>query len=333
MIHESIVSCIGNTPLVYLRRLFAQPGLDVIAKLEMLNPGGSVKDRPARFIIEQGLADGSITAQTHLIESSSGNLGIALAMVAKIYHLAFTCVVDPQITATNLQILQQLGARIEMVEKRDQHGGYLLTRVQHVQTLLQRIPGSQWVNQYANALNWQAHYTRTAGEILAALDAPIDCLVCAVSTTGTLLGLTRRLREEFSQLHVIAVDAVGSVIFGGKPGPRHIPGIGASRVPELLHREEVDEIVSIHDREAAQGCRDLMRAEGILAGGSSGSVVAALQKLAGRFPTPYRVLTLFADRGDRYLDRMYNDDWFSSLPALSGDHAGTEKIEASWRTA
>lgn len=314
MVHESIVSCIGHTPLVYLRRLFSQPGLEVIAKLEMLNPGGSVKDRPARFIVERGLEDGSITPETHLIESSSGNMGIALAMVAKVYHLAFTCVVDPHVTGTNLQILRQLNAQVEIVEKQDQQGGYHQSRIEHVQTLLQRIPKSRWVNQYANTLNWQAHYAQTAEEILAALDSPIDCLICAVSTTGTILGLAQRLREVFPRLRVIAVDAVGSVIFGGKPGPRLIPGIGASRMPELLRREEIDEIVYVNDWEAAQGCRSLIAHEGILAGGSSGSVVAALQKLAQSFPSPYRVLTLFPDRGDRYLDQIYDDYWLSSLP-------------------
>ncbi len=122
MIYESITECIGWTPVVRLKRLFPQPHLDVLAKLEFLNPGGSVKDRPARFIIEEGLRDGSITAETHLIESSSGNLGIALAMVASVYKLAFTCVIDPKISPTNLRILRQLGARIEMVQEPDDQG-------------------------------------------------------------------------------------------------------------------------------------------------------------------------------------------------------------------
>jgi 2,3-diaminopropionate biosynthesis protein SbnA len=313
MIYESVVSCIGRTPLVSLHRLFPQRDLEVIAKLEFLNPGGSVKDRPARYIIEQGLRDGSINTATHLIESSSGNLGIALAMVARAYSLAFTCVVDPKISPTNLRILRQLGANIEMVLEPDDQSGYLKTRIRRVHALLRRIPNSYWINQYANQRNWQAHYHGTGSEIIADLDRPIDCLVAAVSTTGTILGVGRRLRRNFPNLRVIAIDALGSVIFGGPAGPREIPGIGASRAPELLSMDEVDEVVYVNDLEAVQGCRDLISREGIFAGGSSGSVVVGIQKLLPRLPTPYRILTIFPDRGDRYLDMVYDDEWVANL--------------------
>ena len=316
MVHESVVSCIGHTPLVYLRRLFPEHGLDVIAKLEFLNPGGSIKDRPARYIIEQGLRDGTIKPGSHLIESSSGNFGIALAMVARIYQLTFTCVVDPKISPTNLQILRHFGANIEMVQAPDQHGGYLKTRIAHVHTLLATMPHSLWVNQYANQLNWQAHYYHTGTEIIADLDRPIDCLIIGVSTTGTITGIARRLRQEYPRLRVIAVDAVGSVIFGAPGGARELPGIGASRVPELLNRAEIDEVIYADDSEAVQACRDLVGVEGIFAGASSGSVIAAIRKLVPTFPTPYRVLTVFPDRGDRYIDMIYSDAWVNRLGLL-----------------
>lgn len=315
MIYNSITECIGWTPLVRLKRLFPQPHLDIIAKLEFLNPGGSVKDRPARFILEQGLQDGTITPQTHLIESSSGNFGIALAMVTNLYGIPFTCVVDPKISPTNLRILQLLEAKIEMVQEPDDQGGYLKTRIRRVQELLASIPHSQWINQYANQLNWQSHAYGTAYELCKQLEQPPDCLIAAVSTTGTLLGITRRLREENPHLRVIAVDAVGSVIFGAPAGPRDIPGIGASRVPELLCRDEIDEVVYISDREAVQGCRNLVRQEGILAGGSSGAVIAALEKVLPTFSSPHNcILTLLPDRGERYLDMVYDDDWVARLP-------------------
>lgn len=317
MIYESVASCIGQTPLVRLRRLFPQADLDIIAKLEFLNPGGSVKDRPARFIVEKGLQDGTISSRTHLIESTSGNLGIALAMMARVYKLSFTCVVDPKISPTNLQILQQLGANVDMVTKPDDQGGYLKTRIQRVQELVKTIPHSLWINQYANQLNWQAHYNGIGGEIIANLDGGLDCVVIAVSTTGTILGVARRLREKFPNIRVIAVDAVGSVIFGAPAGKRELPGIGSSRVPELLNKAEIDEIVYVDDWESMQGCRDLVTHEGIFAGGSSGSVVAAIKKLLPTFPKPYRVLTVFPDRGERYLDLVYNDDWVTRLQRLT----------------
>jgi N-(2-amino-2-carboxyethyl)-L-glutamate synthase len=313
MIHNSVVSCIGRTPLVYLHHLFPQQGIDVIAKLEFLNPGGSIKDRIALFIIEHDLQEGTITQETYLIESSSGNLGIALAMIARAYSLKFTCVVDPKISSANLRILQCLGAHIEMVDQVDDQGGYLKTRITRVHELLQTIPHSYWINQYADQLNWQAHYYNTSAEIIADSDRPIDCIVVAVSTTGTILGIARRLREKIPCLRVVAVDAVGSVIFGGPPGLRQIPGIGSSRIPELLSRDEIDEIVYVNDCESVQACHDLMAHEGILAGGSSGSVIAAIQKLLPTFPIPYCVLTLLPDRGERYLDTVYNEDWVKQL--------------------
>jgi N-(2-amino-2-carboxyethyl)-L-glutamate synthase len=319
MVHDSIVSCIGKTPLVHLRRLFPFQGLSVIAKLELLNPGGSVKDRPARFIVEEGLKAGTINARTPLVESSSGNLGIALAMVARAYGLSFTCVVDPKISPANLRILRSLGAEVDTVRELDEQGGYLGTRIRRVREIVKSAPGTVWINQYANQLNWRAHYEGEGEEIVRDLGAPVDTLVVAVSTTGTILGLARRLRERNPRLRVVAVDAAGSVIFGSPPQRRELPGMGASRVPELLCRAEIDEVVHVDDRESVSGCRALAAHEGIFAGGSSGAVVAALRKLVPRLPRPSVVLTVLPDRGDRYLDMVYNDAWVDRLGGLDGE--------------
>ncbi|MCE3223351.1 MAG: 2,3-diaminopropionate biosynthesis protein SbnA [Nitrospira sp.] len=314
MVHDSVVSCIGGTPLVRLSRLFPREGLSVLGKLELCNPGGSVKDRPARYIVESGLRDGTITSCTHLVESSSGNLGIALAMVARVYGLRFTCVVDPKIASANLAILRRLGATVDMVQDRDDQGGYLKTRIRRVHELINRMPSSMWVNQYANRKNWQAHFHGTAGEIITDVGEDLDALVVGVSTSGTIMGLSRRLREVFPKLRVIGVDAVGSVIFGAPAGPRQLPGIGASRAPELLSLEEIDEVIHVSDLESVHGCRDLALMEGIFAGGSSGAVVAAIRKLASSFSAGSTVLTLLPDRGDRYLDLVYSDEWVAGLP-------------------
>lgn len=313
MVHESIVSCVGQTPLVHLQRLFPFEGISVIAKLELLNPGGSVKDRPARFIVEQGLRSGALSSRTPLVESSSGNLGIALAMIARAYGMRFTCVVDPKISRANLQILGALGATIDMVHERDEQGGYLGTRIRRVQELVAEAPGTVWINQYANELNWRAHYEGEGDEIAREIGRPIDILVVAVSTTGTILGLGRRLRQHSPNLRIVAVDAVGSVIFGGPPGRRELPGMGASRVPELLCRDEIDEVVLVGDRQSVQGCRALATHEGIFAGGSSGAAVAAIRRLVPRLPRPSTIVTVLADRGDRYLDMVYDHAWVEGL--------------------
>jgi N-(2-amino-2-carboxyethyl)-L-glutamate synthase len=314
MLYSSVLACVGRTPLVILGRQFPPPGATVIAKLELMNPSGSMKDRSAACIVERGLADGSISAASHLIESSSGNFGIALASAARVHDLDFTCVVDPKTTPANLRILGQLGARVELVTEPDDNGCYLDARLVRVAELCGELPGSIWINQYANDRSWQAHYDGTAGEILTDLDRPLDCLVAPVSTTATILGLARRLRGAFPRLHVVAVDAAGSVIFGGPPGPRHVPGLGAGRRPELLAPGEIDEVVYVSDREAVAGCRALAAREGILAGGSSGAVVAAIERLRPRLPEHWQILTVLPDRGDRYLDQVYDDAWVARLP-------------------
>lgn len=317
MIYQSLAHCVGNTPLVRLNRLF--PDRDIIAKLDLLNPIGSVKDRPARYIIEELLKDGSIAEGTRLIESTSGNLGIAVAAMANIYNLKFTAVVDPNISKANLDILKNFGATIDMVTTKDSKGGYLEKRIERVKYLAKTLPNSLWINQYANEMNWQAHYHGTGTEIAESMDKPIDYLVLTVSTTGTILGVSRRLREEFPAMRVIAVDAVGSVISGAPPGPRFIPGIGASRVPELYSAIEIDEFIHVTDLESVEGCRELLRHESIFAGGSSGSVIAALGKLLHKLPKQARVVTLLPDRGERYLDSVYSQEWLTTYLMSSNE--------------
>lgn len=285
----------------------------MLAKLEFLNPGGSIKDRPAWHIISSGLADGTFTARTHLLESSSGNFGLAIAMIAKLHGMRFTCVVDPKITAPNLRMLALFGAEVNMVHERDDAGGFLKTRIERVRQLLSANPESRWINQYANDRNWQAHYHSTGDEIVKQCPGGIDALAIAVSTGGTILGVARRVREAFPEVRVVAIDAVGSVLFGTPPGPREIPGIGASRVPELFRPDEIDDVIHISDMESMQGCRDLLQSEGIFAGGSSGSVVAGIRKLLPSVHGRKRIVTIFPDRGERYLDMIYDDTWSARI--------------------
>lgn len=309
----SIANCIGNTPIVRLSRIFGNQDVRVYAKLELLNPGGSVKDRPAKFIIEQGLRDGSIPKGAHLIESTSGNLGVALAMLSRVHNLQLTCVVDPNISKTNLEIMKLYGAHIEMVTERDACGGYLETRIARVKSLLQENENGVWINQYANVRNWQSHYHGEGEELLNQLPERPDYLVMGVSTSGTILGIARRLRDAYPELKVIGVDALGSMLFGNKPGKRFLPGIGASRVPELLAKEEIDDVIYASDLESCDSCLDLVKDEGIFAGGSSGSVVAAIKKLIPHIPKGSCIVTLFPDRGDRYMDLVYNAEWRANL--------------------
>lgn len=312
-IKQSIAECIGSTPVVSLRRLFPRKDVDLFAKLEYMNPGGSMKDRPARFIIEQGLKDGTITPNTHLIESTSGNLGIALAMITTLHNLKLTCVVDPKISPTNLNILKRFGAKVDMVSEPDENGGYLKTRIKRVNELVSKERNALWINQYANDNNWKSHYYGAGSELINQLPENIDYFLAPVSTSGSIMGISRKLREHFPNLKVIAVDAVGSIIFNSPAANRELPGIGASRVPEILNTAEIDDVIHVNDYESALGCRMLLEKEGIFAGGSSGSIIAALSKLIPSLASGSRVVTLFPDRGDRYLDLVYDDEWLEKV--------------------
>jgi len=311
----SVLDAVGATPLVALDRLFARPGVEVLAKLELMNPGGSMKDRSARFIVGGGLADGSIPPGSRLVESSSGNFGVAVAMAARLHGLAFTCVVDPHASAANVTIMRGLGADVEVVDEPDAAGGYLHTRLARVHEILATTPDTVWINQYANDRNWLAHYHGTGEELADQLLVPPTHLVGAVSTTGSLLGCARRLREVWDPLEVVAADAVGSVIFGAPGGPRELPGLGSSRVPELHSPAEIDRVEHVDDATAAEACRELLATEAIFAGGSTGAVVAAVRRLLDDVVPPARIVAIFPDRGDRYLDRVYDDAWLDRARA------------------
>jgi len=182
-----------------------------------------------------------------------------------------------------------------------------------VRELVAEIPGAYWIDQYANELNARCHYEGIGSEIVEALaEEPVDVLVAAVSTTATLLGAARRLRDAWPGVRIVAVDAAGSVIFGAKPRKRDLPGIGSSRRPELLVEEEVDDVIYVDDHDSAVGCRELLLGEGILAGGSSGAVIAAVQRLAPQLPRGARVVAILPDRGERYMDLVYDDDWVAA---------------------
>jgi N-(2-amino-2-carboxyethyl)-L-glutamate synthase len=301
MIHRSIIGAIGNTPVVHLARLFADTGIEVFAKLEYLNPFGSAKDRVACYVIEQSMRRGLIGVGGRIIESSSGNMAIALAAVGPLYGLSVTCVVDPTIREMNVTLLRRLGATVEMVQERDEHGGYLETRLRRVREIVASDPEILWINQYTNELCWQAHSASTAREILDQADAPMDVLAVAVSTTATLLGVSRGLRPAWPHLRVMAVDAEGSAVFGGPARPRRLPGLGSSRPSALAGPGDVHDVVQVSEADALAGCEDLLRMEGILAGASSGAVISALRRRAPSLAPRTRVISLLPDRMERYL--------------------------------
>ncbi len=326
---EGILSAVGNTPLVKLTRIFKDCQFQLFAKLEGLNPGGSAKDRPALNILKEGIEAGEIGPRTVIIESSSGNLGIGLAQACRYFGLRFICVVDPKTTQQNIRILKAYGTEIDIVSKPDPvTGEFLQARIDRVQHLLRSSENSFWPNQYANLANAAAHYKTTMSEIAAALNGEIGYLFCATSTCGTIRGCSEYVRDHNLRTKIFAVDAVGSVIFGGKPAKRLLPGHGAGRRPELFQSELADECIHVTDLECVIGCRRLVHREAILAGGSSGGVLMALNQVKHRIPRGVVCVLMLHDRGERYLDTIYSDDWveehFGDVSSLWQDEVGEE---------
>jgi cysteine synthase A len=271
-------------------------GMDLFAKLEYVNPVGSIKDRAAYWILTRAAERGEICEETTVIESSSGNFAAALA--------AFTHLVG----------LRRICPTVVKVEDRDETGGFLKTRLQKVEELCATIPNAYWTNQYGNLDAMEAHYEFTAGEICADFDS-LDYVFIGVGTAATIAGVSRRLKEQYPNVRVIAVDAEGSAIFGGAARKRHIPGIGSSIVPHLLSYAKIDDIVWISERETAQACRELLTSHGLFVGGSSGTAFAAVKRYAARMPAHKHptVLFLCADRGIPYLDTVFDPTWAARL--------------------
>jgi len=291
-----------------------------------LNPAGSIKDRPAFRILTHALRSGVIQPGTVVVESSSGNMGIGLAQCCRYYGLRFICVVDTKTTEANLRVMRAYGAEIDIVREPDPVTGELLqARLNRVRMLLQEIEGSFWPNQYENTRNSDSHYQTTMHEVASALDGRLDFLFVPTSTCGTLRGCCEYIRDHGMSTKVIAVDALGSLIFGSTPAKRMVPGLGAGLRPPLFDPSIHQDYVLVTDLDCIAGCRRLMAREAIFAGGSSGGVLSAIEGYAERIPAGSTVVAILPDRGERYLDTLFSDSWVR-------EHFGSG-VESIWESA
>ncbi|MFD6066004.1 2,3-diaminopropionate biosynthesis protein SbnA [Amycolatopsis lurida] len=319
---SGVLATIGGTPLVALERVVPITGVQVFAKMEKFNPGGSVKDRTALHMLRGKIQAGELVpGRSVVVESTSGNLGVGLAQLCAYFGLELICVVDTRTTAQSVALLRAYGAEVEVVSA---PGGDLLgARIARVRELVALLPDAFWPNQYENPLNAAAH-ERTMAEIVTALDGRVDYLFCSVSTGGTLRGCADHIRDHGLATKLVAVDAAGSAIFHTPTEHRLIPGHGAGWRPPLVGSVDsagaVSEIVHVTDLECVRACRLLVAREAILAGGSSGATVAALGKLRHRIPAGSRCVLVFPDDGNRYLDTIYSDSWvlehFGEVPEV-----------------
>lgn len=306
MIIESIAE-IKSPPLFYLLKDFI-PLCKTFVKLEGLNIAGSIKLTTALGLIESLEEAGKMTPQTKLIESSSGNLGLALSIICKERGYPFICVSDPNILPENEHAIQVYGAKLVKVTDRDANGGFLATRIKYIQELIAEDPHHIWLNQYANPQNPRAHYDRTAKDILQEFPQ-LDYLFVGAGTTGTLMGCAAFFREHSPRTKIIAVDAVGSVTFGFAAQKRYIPGLGTSRKPEIADAKLVDEIILIEEMDTIKMCRFALEKYGLFLGGSSGTVLQGVQAYKNKIPAGSTIVTISPDFGHKYMDMIYNDAW------------------------
>lgn len=294
---------------VFFRTDAVVPGLRLYLKLEQFNPAGSIKLKTASRLVSRMEEEGRITpGRSELIESSSGNLGVALSMICVRKGYGFTCVVDPNITAANARLIELLGGKLVVVTETDENNGYLSTRIRRVKQMLLEDPRRVWIDQYGSPGNAEAHFRWTAPSIFNEL-GPVDFLFVGCGTGGTLMGCAQYIAAHQLPTKLIAVDPVGSVSFGQPAAKRFIPGAGTSQVPAILDSSRVDDVVFVEEAATAAMCVSLARNHGLCLGGSSGMVVAGVKAYAPKMPRGATCAAIMPDGGGGYIDTLYNTAW------------------------
>lgn len=298
-LYHSILDLVGNTPIVKLNNIPDRNGADVYIKLESFNPGGSVKDRAARSMIERAESEGLITpGKSTIIEPTSGNTGIGIAMVcaAKGYRCIIT--MPDNATVERVKILKAYGAEVHLTPSNLRMQG----AIDEAERLAENLPGSFIPMQFENAANPDAHRTTTAVEIMEAFDGKLDAFVLTAGTGGTVTGTGEELKKHIFDLKIYVVEPYGSpVLSGGEPGSHKIPGTGPGFVPTILNRDVYDEILLIKDEDAQTMARRLAAEEGIFVGASGAAAAHFAVETAKQLPAGKRVLCMAPDTGERYL--------------------------------
>ncbi|MFG1500900.1 cysteine synthase A [Halobacteriovorax sp. XZX-3] len=298
---NNILESVGNTPLVKINRLFPEANkknITIYAKLERANPGGSIKDRIAKRMIEDAQKKGLVKEGTVIVEPTSGNTGVGLAMACAVLGYRLIITMPESMSLERRRLMALFGAELVLTPKEKGMKG----AIEKAQEICEQEANSWMPMQFDNPSNVDVHRDTTAKEILADIDGSIDYLITGVGTGGHITGVSEVLKEKFNNLKVVAVEPADSpVLSGGEPGPHPIQGIGAGFVPSVLNRELLDEVVTISKDEAFEFARSAARLEGILLGISSGASLAAIEKKISEMPEGSTVLTFCYDTGERYL--------------------------------
>jgi cystathionine beta-synthase len=313
----SVLDLVGNTPLVPLHRVTHGLPYRVLAKLEFLNPGGSVKDRIGPVMIDDAEKKGLLKPGGTIVEATSGNTGVGLALVAAVRGYRAVFVLPDKMSSEKIRLLRSYGARV-IVTPSGLPPDHPMSHYSVARRLAREIPGAYYPNQYENQGNPEAHYRTTGPEIDRGGGAPLAAVIGTVGTGGTMSGIGRYFKEHRPEVRIVAVDPVGSILGAyfrthelAKATPYLVEGIGEDMIPKSIHFQYLDEFVEVNDGESFLMARRLAREEGLFVGGSSGAAVAGAVRWLGKRPLPEgaTVVVLLPDSGDRYLSKFYSDDW------------------------
>lgn len=296
--HKDITELIGRTPLVRLNRLSPTGGATIYGKVEFFNPGGSVKDRICLNMIDEAERLGALKPGGTIVEPTSGNTGIGLALVAAVRGYKLILVMPESMSMERASLLSSYGAQLVLTPAWEGMKG----AIRESESIIAQNPSYFMPDQFSNPANPAMHRKTTALEILESLDGKIDAFVAAVGTGGTITGCGEVFKERIPNVKVIAVEPAGSpVLSGGEPGPHKIQGIGAGFIPKVLNRAILDRVMTVTDDEAYQTAKQLSKKEGLLVGISAGANVFAAQKVAQELGPGKNVVTILCDTGERYI--------------------------------
>lgn len=331
--NQSILDVIGNTPIVRLNSVAKDVSSDIYVKLEYLNPGGSIKDKIGLHMCKKALERGDIKPGGTIIEGTSGNTGVGIAMFCAIHGLKAVFVMADKQSKEKMDNLRAYGATVIVcptdVKPEDPRSYYSVSAM-----LPKIIPNSLYLNQYANLDNTESHYLMTGPEIYEQTKGEFDVFMTAVGTGGTISGTGKYLKEKMPQLKVVGVDCEGSILDHyhrtGEMGEARnyvLEGIGEDFIPDNINFDIIDEFVVAGDEESFHMTRDLLKKEGIYTGGSAGAAVIGAIKYAKKQTEPKRILVILHDSGNRYSSKIFNDEWMIKMGYLPSDHSNKQEAE------
>lgn len=319
-VYQNVLEMIGNTPMVKVSTIDTGP-CELYLKMELMNPGGSIKDRIAVSMIEAAEREGKLKPSMTIIEATAGNTGLGLALVAASKGYPLKIVMPDKMSSEKVNNLRAMGAEVVQTRSDVQKG-----HPEYYQDMAARLAqehGYFYVNQFANPANVAAHYNTTGPEIWEQMDGKLDAFVCGVGSGGTLSGIGRFLREKNSDVDLVLADPEGSIL---EPlvnrnetvdaGSWLVEGIGEDFIPDICDIDLASSAYAISDKEAFATARELLVKEGVMVGSSSGTLIAAALRYCREQTTPKRVVTLACDTGNRYLSKLYNDEWMNERGLL-----------------